>query len=69
MGHGSLAPLGIADPLDGGAVLSCDREIDGAGLVRFPGDDGGILPVDRVVLHRIGEDAGTVGILCEKHKS
>ena len=68
MGHSGLSPLWIADPLDGGAVFSCDRKIDGAGRVRLPGDDGGVLPVNRVVLHGIRENAGTVGILCEKHK-
>ncbi len=36
--------------------------------VGLTGDDGGVLPVNRVVLHGIREDAGTVGILCEKHK-
>ena len=68
MGYSGLTPLWIQDPLDGGAVLSCDRKIDGAGCVRLPGDDGGVLPVNRVVLHGIRENAGTVGILCETHK-
>ena len=68
MCHSRLSVLRVTDPLDGGAVFSCDRDVDGAGLVGLTGDNGRVLPVDRVVFHGIGEDAGAVWIFCQEHK-
>lgn len=53
MGHSSITPLRIADALNGRAVFSGDRKVNGAGVSCLSGNDGGVFPVDRMILHGI----------------
>lgn len=68
MGHGSLTPLRIADALNGRAVFSGDRKVNGAGVSCLSGNDSGVFPVDRMILHGLRENTGAVGIFCQKYK-
>ena len=69
VGHCRLAQFWFRDPFNGGTVLSGDGNVDGSGGFSAAAYDGGVFPVDAVVLYLIGKDAGAQHVFCNHKKT
>ena len=69
MCHCRFSAYGIRNPFDGGTLFPCNGDVDGSGSFCLPADNGGILPVNRMLSDCCRQDAGAQAVFCEQKKT